>query len=54
MKIENHKTLCCKSGWYRKGRADFRCNNCGRCVTMELVILSEAIEPKIKESSKKT
>ena len=38
-KIEAYKTMCCNAGWYRKGRADFRCKRCGEDVTFEIFLL---------------
>ena len=42
--IKEHKTLCCKSGWYVKSRANFRCDKCDRDVTLELLLLHQSIE----------
>lgn len=44
MDINNYKTMCCKSGFTRKGRAHYNCNACGKDVTMELVFLIQADE----------
>jgi len=44
MKIEDYKTRCCGSRWYRKGRADYRCEKCNRDITLELVLLMQALE----------
>ena len=43
--IEKAKTLCCNAEWYAKGRADFRCKKCDKDVTLEIVLLYEAMEP---------
>ena len=42
--IKDYKTLCCKAGYYRKGRADYRCEKCGKDVTMELALLQITIK----------
>lgn len=42
--IENSKTICCNADWYRKGRADFRCKECDRDVTIEIMLLYKAME----------
>jgi len=42
--LSEHKTLCCKAGWYRKGRADCRCKECDKDVTIELVFLAQVLE----------
>lgn len=39
----NFKTLCCKSNWIRKGRANLRCKKCDADVTMEIVLLYQSI-----------
>lgn len=41
--LKRYKTLCCKSEWERKGRADYRCKSCGKDITLELVFLHEAL-----------
>jgi hypothetical protein len=38
------KTMCCKSTWHRKSRANYRCNKCGGDVTLEIVLLVQAVE----------
>lgn len=42
--IAEVKTLCCKADWYRKSRANFRCSKCERDVTLEIVLLCEAMK----------
>lgn len=42
--LNNYKTSCCKEGYYRKGRADFRCNKCDADITMELLFLYQALD----------
>jgi tRNA(Ile2) C34 agmatinyltransferase TiaS len=48
MKLENVKTLCCNSKWYRKGRANYRCVKCDSDVTIELVLLADAMDKDLK------
>ena len=50
MKLKNFKTPCCKSGFYRKGRADYRCTECDKDVTLELVFFSDLIEESKNET----
>ena len=38
------KTMCCKSTWHVKSRANFRCDKCGKDVTLEIVLLAQAVE----------
>jgi tRNA(Ile2) C34 agmatinyltransferase TiaS len=38
------KTVCCESTWHRKSRANYRCNKCGRDVTLEIFLLVQAVE----------
>ena len=38
------KTPCCKSDWYKKGRANLRCKECDADVTIYMVILEMARE----------
>jgi tRNA(Ile2) C34 agmatinyltransferase TiaS len=42
--IESYKTRCCNAAWKVVGRADFRCVECDKDVTMEIVFLSEALD----------
>ena len=42
-KVAKAKTTCCKADWYIKGRANFRCTKCEKDVTLEMVLLYEAI-----------
>ena len=41
--VAETKTLCCQAGWYRKGRANFRCNECDKDVTLEMMLLYKAL-----------
>lgn len=50
MKLSSYITSCCKSGFYKKGRADYRCKKCDRDITLELVFLQELIENKKNET----
>lgn len=38
------KTICCNSKWYRKSRVNFRCKECGKDVTLEVVLLYEELQ----------
>jgi hypothetical protein len=38
------KTPCCKSDWYKKGRANLRCKECDADVTIYMVIMDMARE----------
>lgn len=38
------KTLCCKADWYVKARADFRCKQCDKDVTLEIMLLMDKSE----------
>ena len=40
-KIEKIKTMCCKAEWYRKSRANFRCKNCDKDVTLQIMLTYE-------------
>ena len=42
--ISKAKTLCCKAEWYRESRAVFKCNDCGEDVTLEIMLLYEALK----------
>ena len=37
------KSLCCNAKIIRKGRADLRCEKCGKDVTLEIVMLYDLI-----------
>lgn len=41
--ITEAKTTCCNAKWYRKSRANFRCQKCNRDVTLEIVFLYQAL-----------
>lgn len=41
--ISEVKTMCCKADWYRKSRANFRCNKCEKDVTLEIMLLYQAL-----------
>jgi hypothetical protein len=42
--LEENKTMCCNAEWYVKSRANFRCKECERDVTIEILLLHQAIE----------
>lgn len=41
--IAEEKTMCCDAKWHRKSRANFRCLKCDRDVTLEIVLLYQAL-----------
>lgn len=41
--IEQVKTMCCEAAWYRKSRANFRCKKCDKDVTLELMLIYQAM-----------
>ena len=41
--VNNYKTSCCKSSWYVKSRANFRCSKCEKDVTMEVLFLVQSL-----------
>ena len=41
---EDYKTLCCEADWYVKGRSDFRCCECHRDVTIEVIVWAKWID----------
>ncbi len=41
--IAKVKTRCCKAKWYSKSRANFRCKNCGKDVTIEIMMIYQAL-----------
>jgi len=41
--IAEAKTMCCKAKWYRKSRANFRCEKCEKDVTLEIMFLYQAL-----------
>jgi hypothetical protein len=41
--IAEAKTICCKAKWYRKSRANFRCEKCDKDVTLEIMFLYQAL-----------
>jgi hypothetical protein len=41
--ISEAKTLCCKAEWYKKSRLNFRCENCEKDVTLEIMFLYKAL-----------
>lgn len=41
--IAEAKTMCCKTKWYRKSRANFRCKKCEKDVTLEIIFLYKAL-----------
>jgi hypothetical protein len=46
MKLKDYKTRCCNAEWYRKDRADYRCNKCDKDITLDLVLLQDIINKK--------
>jgi len=42
-KLMKYKTQCCNSEWYAKGRANYRCKKCDKDVTLEIVLLHQAL-----------
>jgi hypothetical protein len=42
--LEKYKTMCCNAEWYVKSRANFRCKKCDQDVTLEVMLLHQAIE----------
>jgi len=48
------KTPCCKSDWYKKGRANLRCKECDADVTIFMVIMEMAKEDsRVSKKDKK-
>ena len=45
--LESYKTICCEAGYYQKGRATYICKKCGGDVTMELLLVYQALETKV-------
>jgi hypothetical protein len=41
--LDEWRSPCCKEPFYAKGRADFRCKGCDKDVTLEIVLLVDAI-----------
>jgi hypothetical protein len=41
--IAETKTMCCKAKWYRKSRANFRCEKCDKDVTIEVMFFIQAV-----------
>lgn len=41
--IAGVKTMCCEAKWHRKSRANFRCKKCEQDVTLEIVLLYQAL-----------
>ena len=41
--IAEAKTMCCKAKWYRKSRANFRCEKCDKDVTIEVMFFIQAV-----------
>jgi len=44
IELEDYKTSCCNANWYRKGRADYRCEKCDNKVTIDLILLYQELE----------
>ncbi len=51
--MKEYKTLCCKSDFYRKGRANYRCVKCDKDITLELVLIQQAAEESENLNKKK-
>lgn len=43
-KLKGYKTLCCNSEWHRKGRANYRCNKCDADVTLDILLIYQALD----------
>ena len=41
--LKNWKPTCCNEGWYRKGRANLRCIKCDKDVTLDIVLIHQAL-----------
>ena len=41
--VEEIKTPCCNSDWYRKGRLDFRCKKCDKDITLDIILIYESL-----------
>lgn len=41
--VDSHKSLCCDSETYRKGRMDIRCKKCDSDCSMEFYLYVEAL-----------
>ena len=50
--LKEYNTPCCKSEWYRKGRANLRCKKCDADVTIELVLLHQALTEDVSNQTK--
>lgn len=48
--MDNYITSCCGVQAYRKGRADFRCQKCDQDVTLEMVLVYQALKEEVKLS----
>jgi hypothetical protein len=49
----SYKTLCCNSDYYRVNRGLFRCSQCDKDITIELVFLAQAEEESIRIKQEK-
>ncbi len=50
--IEEIKSPCCNSDWYRKSRANFRCKKCDKDITFHVFYIIQA-EEEFKENNDK-
>lgn len=47
--LSEFKTTCCNADWYRKGRANYRCVECDKDVTLEVFYMMQSLPLVIKE-----
>lgn len=40
---EKHLTICCKATWKEKSKLNYRCTECDADVTMEIILLYQAL-----------
>ena len=41
--ITEHKTNCCNVEWYKEKRFVYRCSECKKDITMEIMYLTDAL-----------
>jgi Zn finger protein HypA/HybF involved in hydrogenase expression len=41
--IVKYKTPCCNAKWIRQSRANFRCKKCNKDVTLEVILVYQAL-----------
>lgn len=41
--LDRYKTLCCESTWHRHAKLDYRCDECDRDVSVEIITFLNAI-----------